>query len=188
MADSPDPRTPDPRRQRAWVSSADWVDETEPKLSKKEQQELAHERGRICKDRSCVVCAPLRERRRLKKVQRKAEAQTRAHEQGQPCGRAHCSIVVCVTARNAAPAATPSPVEPDSDHRPANEIKDDPEQIRRRESKRHRVSLPCGSEDCPNQICIEGFTNERTRRHRARRPCRSSTCDNPICVSTRSTN
>lgn len=187
MADSKDPRTPDPRRQRAWVSSADWVDKTEPKLSKKEQQQLAHERGRICKDRSCVACAPLRERRRLKKAQRKAEAQTRAHDQGQPCGRVNCSIAICATARSAASEAPP-PVKPDSDHRPANEIRDDPEQIRRRESKRHRVGLPCGSEACPNQVCVDGFTNERTRRHRAQRPCRSSTCDNPTCMSTRSTN
>ena len=185
MTHSLDPQTPDSRRQRAWVSSADWVKATQPKLTKAEQQQLAHERNRICKDRSCVACTPLRERRRLKKAQRKAEAQTRAHEQEQPCGRANCSIVICVTERNAV-SPKPPPVKPDSNHRATNEINDDPEQIRRRESKRHRVGLPCGSEVCANQVCIEGFINERTRRHRARRPCRSSTCDNPICVSTRS--
>ncbi len=75
MGDSPDFQTPDERKQRAWVDKSDWVDTSEPKLSKEEQQELAHGRNRICKERGCAVCAPLREQRRLKKAQRKAETQ-----------------------------------------------------------------------------------------------------------------
>ena len=190
MGDSPDFRTPDQRKQRAWVDASDWVDETEPKLSKEEQQELAHGRGRICKERGCAVCAPLREQRRLKKKQRKAAAQAELHAKGQPCNRTSCSLAVCVAARAAAPVApaTAPSVEPRADDRHTSQPQDDPEQILRRQAKRHRVGLPCGSEDCPNQECIDGFTNECTRRHRARRPCRSATCDNPICVSGRSTN
>jgi hypothetical protein len=191
MGDSPDFRTPDQRKQRAWVDPSDWVvDSTEPKLSKEEQQELAHGRNRICKDRSCAVCAPLREQRRLKKAQRKAEAQTLLHEKGQPCGRASCALAVCVAARDAAPAdpAAAPPVEPRTEDQHATEAQDDPAQALRREAKRHRVGLPCGSEDCPKRECIEGFTMECTRRHRARRPCRSATCDIAICVAGRSTN
>ncbi len=58
----------------------------------KQQQATAHARGRICKVRSCTVCAPLREQRRLKKAQRKADAQAQAHAKGVPCGRANCSV------------------------------------------------------------------------------------------------
>ena len=193
MGDSADFRTPDQRKQRAWVDASDWVDETEPKLSSEELQELAHGRGRICKERGCAVCAPLRERRRLKKAERKAAAQAQLHAKGQPCNRTSCSLAVCVAARDAAPAATtarpasPS-AEPTAEDRHANEPQRDPEQIRRREAKRHRVGLPCGSEDCPRQECIDGFIIECTRRHRARRPCRSATCDIAICVAGRSTN
>ncbi len=183
MADSPDSRTPDQRRQRDWVPAAEWVDDSEPKLSKEEQQELAHSRGRICKQRGCQICAPLREQRRLKKAQRKADAQAQAHAKGQPCGRASCELVVCVTARNE--AATASAAEPNVVDQPADDTQDDPDQIRARQAKRHKVGLPCGSEDCPRQDCIDGFANERTRRHRARRPCRSTTCDNPVCVAAR---
>ena len=196
MGDSPDFQTPDQRKQRAWVSASDWVDETEPKLTKEEQQELAHGRGRICKERGCVVCAPLRESRRLKKTQRKIAAQAELHEKGQPCNRASCSLAVCVAARDAAPASPPT--APSVEQRAvdqqtsqptdqqANQPTDDAEQVLRREAKRHRVGLPCGSEDCPNQVCIDGFTIECTRRHRARRPCRSATCDIAICVAGRS--
>jgi hypothetical protein len=194
MGDSPDFQTPDQRKQRAWVDPSDWVDTNEPKLSKEEQQELAHGRNRICKERSCAVCAPLREQRRLKKAQRKAEAQALLHEKGQPCGRTSCALEVCVAARDAAPAdpaaapLAPTPVEPSTADQHANEPQDDPEQVLRREAKRHRVGLPCGSEDCPKKECIDGFTIECTRRHRARRPCRSATCDIAICVAGRSTN
>lgn len=188
MGDSPDFQTPDQRQQRAWVDSSDWVNKTEPKLSKEEQQELAHGRGRICKVRSCVVCAPRRERRRLNKAQRKAEAQAQLHAKGQPCGRTSCELDVCVADRDAASAEapTPSPVEQRTDDGHATEPHADPAQVLKREAKRHRVGLPCGSEDCPKQVCIDGFTIERTRRHRAGRPCRSATCDNPVCVSARS--
>ena len=187
MGDSPDFRTPDQRPPRAWVDATDWVDETEPKLSKQEQQELAHGRGRICKERGCVVCAPLRERRRLKKAQRKTEAQALLHSKGQPCNRTSCALAVCVAARDAAPASPP-PVEPRIEDQHINEPQDDPDRVRRREDKRHRAGVPCGSEDCPKQECIDGFTIECTRRHRARRPCRSATCDIAICVAGRSTN
>ncbi len=181
MGDSPDFRTPS--QQRAWVDASDWVDKTEPKLSKEEQQELAHGRGRICKERKCDVCAPLRETRRLKKAQRKADAQAQAHAQNQPCGRASCELAVCAAARDQVSAAPPA--APVTDDRQAHDAQDDPAQIRARQAKRHKVGLPCGTEDCPRQECIDGFANERTRRHRARRPCRSSTCDNPVCVAAR---
>jgi hypothetical protein len=189
MGDSPDFRPQDQRQQRAWVAATDWVDSTEPKLSKEEQQELAHGRNRICKERDCAVCAPLREQRRLKKAQRKAEAQALLHEKGQPCNRTSCALAVCVAARDAAPAApTASPsVEPPNEDQQGNEPEGDADRARR-EAKRHRVGLPCGSEDCPKQDCIDGFTIECTRRHRARRPCRSATCDIAICVAGRSTN
>jgi hypothetical protein len=190
MGDSPDFQTPDQRPQRAWVDKSDWVDTSEPKLSKEEQQELAHGRNRICKERSCVVCAPLREQRRLKKAQRKTEAQALLHSKGQPCSRSSCSLAVCVAARDAAPAdpAASPPAEPHTEERHTTEPQGDPDRVLRREAKRHRVGLPCGSEDCPKQECIDGFTIECTRRHRARRPCRSATCDIAICVSGRSTN
>jgi hypothetical protein len=187
MGDSPDFQTPDQRKQRAWVDPSDWVDTNEPKLSKEEQQELAHGRNRICKERSCAVCAPLREQRRLKKAQRKAEAQALLHEKGQPCGRTSCALEVCVAARDASPAST-SPVDSHTEDRQTDEPQGDPGRTLRRQSERHRVGLPCGSEDCPKKECIDGFTIECTRRHRARRPCRSATCDIAICVAGRSTN
>ena len=188
MADSPDSRTPDQRRQRDWVPAEQWVDDSEPKLSKEELQEFAHSRGRICKARGCEVCAPLRDARRLKKAQRKADAQAKAHAQGQPCGRTNCELDVCVTARNApaAPPVEPVANQPATDQ-PSTATHDDPAQARARQAKRHKVGLPCGSEECAQQRCIDGFANERTRRHRARRPCRSATCDNPVCVAGRST-
>lgn len=192
MGDSPDFQTPDKRQQRAWVDASDWVDATtEPKLSKEEQQELAHERNRICKERGCVVCAPLRENRSLKKKQRKTEAQAALHAKGEPCGRTSCAQTICVAARGTAPASPP-PVAPRTEL-PAEgalttELEVDPDQVLRRQAKRHRVGLPCGSEDCTKQDCIDGFTIECTRRHRARRPCRSATCDIAICVAGRSTN
>jgi hypothetical protein len=185
MGDSPDFQTPDPQQPRRWKDASDWVDKTEPQLSKEEQQELAHGRNRICKQRGCPVCAPLREARSLKKKQRKTEAQALLHEKGQPCGRNSCVLEVCVAARNAAPASPP-PVEPSTAAPPTIEPQDDPARILRREEKRHLAGVPCGSEDCPRKGCIEGFTNERTRRHRARRPCRAEACDNPICVAGRS--
>jgi len=181
MGDSPDFQTPDPQQPRRWKDASDWVDKTEPQLSKEEQQELAHERNRICKERSCAVCAPLREVRSLKKKQRKTEAQALLHEKGQPCGRTSCVLEVCVAARNAAPASPP-PVEPRAEAPQAIEPPDDPARARRREEKRHLAGVPCGSENCVKKGCIEGFTNERTRRHRARRPCRAEACDNPICA------
>ena len=159
--------------------------------TKQALQEIAHDRGRICKKRGCVVCAPLVEERRRKKKQRKAEAQARLHKKGQPCGRSSCELAVCVEAREASAAASPlveSPdVSPGAD-RGTDESQADPERMLRRQAERHRVGLPCGSEDCPNQVCIDGFANERTRRHRARRPCKSATCDNAICVAGRANN
>jgi hypothetical protein len=189
MGDSPDFQTPDSQPARRWKDASDWVDKTEPQLSKEEQQELAHGRNRICKARSCVVCAPLREARSLKKKQRKTEAQALLHDKGQPCGRTSCVREVCVAARSATPAAPP-PVEPLTQEpqtiEPQNiEPQDDPARTRRREDKRHLAGVPCGSENCVKKGCIVGFTNERTRRHRARRPCRAEACDNPICVTGR---
>jgi hypothetical protein len=151
-----------------------------PPPTPEEQQSLAHARGRICKQRGCKVCAPLRERRRLKKAQRKADAQARAHAKGEPCGRSNCPVPICVKDRHA-DAAAPAPAAPHAD-----ESTDGAEGSLRRQAERHRVGLPCGSEDCPNVVCAEGFAQERTRRHRARRPCRSSDCTNPICVAGRS--
>jgi hypothetical protein len=151
-----------------------------PPPTPKEQQSIAHARGRICKQRSCEVCAPLRERRRLKKAQRKADAQAHAHAKGEPCGRSNCPVPICVRDRHA-DAAVPAPAGTGAD-----EPKDDVDGSLRRQAERHRVGLPCGSEDCPSEVCVEGFAQERTRRHRARRPCRSRDCANPICVAARS--
>jgi hypothetical protein len=132
--------------------------------------------------RNCSVCAPLREKRRLKKAQRKADAQAQAHARGVPCGRSHCSVPVCVDARHAepAPAGTGAPG--------AGEQTDDAATARRRQAEKHRAGLACGLETCVSQVCVEGFAQERARRHRARRPCRSSECANPICVSARTPN
>jgi hypothetical protein len=154
---------------------------TEPAPTPKQQQAVAHRRGRICKVRSCTVCAPLRETRRLKKAQRKADAQARAHSKGEPCGRTHCSVPACVAARHAAPT-TPAPA-PQSADGPT----DDAGAARRRQAERHRAGLPCGFETCATQTCADAFAQERARRHRARRPCKSTECTNPICAASRTT-
>jgi hypothetical protein len=149
--------------------------------SPKQQQAVAHGRGRICKVRTCTVCAPLREERRLKKAQRKADAQTRAHAKGEPCGRNSCSVPICVAARHAI-ATTAAPAE-----QRADQSTDAAGEARRRQAERHRAGLPCGFETCVAQVCVDGFAQERARRHRARRPCRSTECTNPICMASRTT-
>jgi len=154
---------------------------TEPAPTPKQQQELAHSRGRICKVRSCKVCAPLRENRRLKKAQRKADAQAQAHSKGEPCGRNHCSVPACVAARHAAPATSAPAVQG------VDDLVDDPGAARRRQAERHRAGLTCGLETCTAQACVDAFAQERARRHRARRPCKSTECANPICVASRTT-
>jgi hypothetical protein len=152
----------------------------EPPVPPKQEQAIAHSRGRICKVRTCTVCAPLREERRRKKAQRKADAQTKAHERGVPCGRANCSVPVCVEARHADPSgSTAAPT--DGDAPPI----DDVGAALRRQADKHRAGLPCGFETCVSKVCVEGFAQERARRHRARRPCRSTECANPICVAAR---
>lgn len=178
MGDSQDFRTPDPEQQRRTTNAPEAL------ISKEEQQELAHERGRICKKRSCAICAPLREQRRLKKKQRTIETQAQLHAKGQPCSRSTCTLAACVEARD---VTTKLPADLAAGGREIDASQVDPERAARRQSERHRVGLPCGSEDCPNVVCVDGFANERTRRHRARRPCRSATCNNPICSSDRST-
>jgi hypothetical protein len=147
-----------------------------PPVTPEQQQSVAHSRGRICKQRTCEVCAPLRERRRLRKAQRKADAQAHAHAKGEPCGRSNCPVPICVRERHA-DASTPTPAA----H--ADEPTDGADGSIRRQAERHRVGLACGFETCPNQVCIEGFALERTRRHRAGRPCRAADCANPICVA-----
>lgn len=154
---------------------------TEPAPTPKQQQAVAHSRGRICKVRSCKVCAPLREDRRLKKAQRKADAQAQAHAKGEPCGRGSCSVPACVAARDAVPA-TSTPAGQRVDDRT-----DDPGAARRRQAERHRAGLPCGFETCAAQACVDAFAQERARRHRARRPCKSTECTNPICQASRTT-
>jgi len=156
----------------------------DPLLATQSLQEIAHDRGRICKKRGCVVCAPLRERRREKKTQRQAEAQARLHSKNTPCGRSSCTLEVCVTARTQAPAAASPPSTPPAIDRRA--LREDADLVRRRQDEKHRVGLACGSHDCEIDTCVIGFANERTRRHRANRPCRSSDCTNPICTSARS--
>lgn len=183
MDDSPDHGRPEREERRSFVDAA----ADEPLPSKQGLQEIAHDRGRICKKRGCVVCAPLVERRRQKKKQRRAEAQAVLHAKGHPCGRGSCSLAVCAEARHAATESPPT-AEPRAGDRRIDERQDDPDRMLRRQAERHRVGLPCGSEDCASQVCIEGFANERIRRHRARRPCRSAACDNTICVAGRSTN
>jgi hypothetical protein len=152
---------------------------TEPAPTPKQQQALAHRRGRICKVRSCTVCAPLRENRRLKKAQRKADAQAQAHSRGEPCGRNSCSVPACVAARHAAAETSAAA------GRSVDDVADDPSAARRRQSERHRAGLPCGFETCTAQACVDAFAQERARRHRARRPCKSTECTNPICVASR---
>ena len=154
---------------------------TEPAPTPKQQQAIAHRRGRICKVRSCKVCAPLRERRRLKKAQRKADAQAQAHAKGVPCGRTSCSEPACIAARHAASEIS-APAGQSVDDRT-----DDPGAARRRQAERHGAGLPCGFETCAAQACVEAFAQERARRHRARRPCKSTECANPICVASRTT-
>lgn len=156
----------------------------DPFTPTRSQQEVAHDRGRICKKRGCVVCAPLVEQRRQKKKERREKTQARQHAQGQPCARGSCTIDVCVAARSV-PVAPTSPVEQPPVAVRAADSSNDPERARRRQAERHRVDLPCGAEDCSIQICVDGFANERTRRHRAGRPCRSTSCDNAICVAGR---
>jgi hypothetical protein len=153
--------------------------EPEPALTPKQQQALAHRRGRICKVRSCTVCAPLREDRRLKKAQRKLDAQARAHSKGEPCGRNSCSEPACVAARHAMPENTAMTTQR------VDDLAADPSAARRRQAERHRAGLPCGFETCTAQACIDAFAQERARRHRARRPCASTECLNPICVAAR---
>jgi hypothetical protein len=175
MAEHPVPRAPQNASPRPPANAA-----ADAPVTPEQQQSIAHARGRICKQRGCKVCAPLRERRRLKKAQRKADAQTHAHAKGEPCGRSTCPVPICVKERHA-DAAAPAPAVTGAD-----EPKHDADGSLRRQAERHRVGLPCGSEDCPSQVCVEGFAQERTRRHRARRPCRSRDCANPICVAARS--
>ena len=148
-------------------------------LTPKQQQALAHSRGRICKNRGCEICAPLRENRRLKKAQRKADTQTQLHAKGEPCGRTNCPVPICVRARHA------DVVIPADAVHGADEAKDGAAESPRRQHERHRAGLPCGIESCANKECVEAFAQERARRHRARRPCRSLDCIIPICVSSR---
>ena len=152
---------------------------TEPVPTPKQEQAVAHSRGRICKVRSCKVCAPLRENRRLKKAQRKADAQAQAHSKGEPCGRNSCSVPACVAARHAAPQTSAAEVQSVGDLTGGHSA------ARRRQAERHRAGLPCGFETCAAQACVDGFAQERARRHRARRPCKSPECANPICVASR---
>lgn len=182
MGEYPDFRKPD---RDEWAEADDEVEEE--LISKQGLQEIAHDRGRICKKRGCVVCAPLVERRREKKKERKAEAQAALHKKGLPCTRGSCELPVCVEARKAAEVEA---AEPSVETRPRprrDEEREDAATKFRREVDRHKAGLHCGSEDCPNQECIDGFANERKRRHRSRRPCRATNCDNAICRAGRQT-
>jgi len=177
MVQHPVPRAP----QNDQPNRSTKVAVDEPALTPKQQQALAHSRGRICKKRGCNICAPLRETRRLKKVQRKADAQAQLHAKGQPCGRSNCPVPVCVAARHA-DAVTPAPVV-----HVADEAKDEAAvESPRRQVGRHRAGLTCGFETCANQECVDAFAQERARRHRARRPCKSLECALPICAASRS--
>jgi hypothetical protein len=167
MAEHPVPRAP--------KGTAD-----EPAPTPKQLQALAHSRGRICKVKTCKVCAQRREERRLKKAQRKADAQARHHAKGEPCGRNSCVLATCVAARTAE-AAAPTGTSTGADA--ANGSAGD---SLRRQSDRHRAGLPCGSEHCASLTCRDAFALERARRHRARRPCKSLECELPICVAARS--
>ena len=132
--------------------------------------------------RSCTVCAPLRENRRLKKAQRKADAQAQAHSKGEPCGRNSCSVPACVAARHAV-AETSAPARHSVD-----DLADDPGAARvvDRPSGTAR-DCRAGSRPVPLRRCVDAFAQERARRHRARRPCKSTECTNPICVASRPT-
>lgn len=160
---------------------------TEPAPTPKQQQAIAHRRGRICRVRSCTVCAPLRENRRLKKAQRKADAQAQAHAKGEPCGRNSCSVPACVAARHAVPETSAPAGQRDGNVGLTDGLTDDPGAERRRQAERHRAGLPCGFETCAAQACVDAFAQERARRHRARRPCKSTECTNPICAASRTT-
>ncbi len=146
----------------------------------KQRQALAHSRGRICKVKTCTVCAPLRETRRLKKAQRKADARAQHHAKGEPCGRNNCELAICVAARDADVVA-PATAASDTDQQ-----RNDPGDSLRRQEERHRAGLPCGSEHCARPACVDAFALERARRHRAGRPCKSLECELPICVAARS--
>lgn len=184
MSENSDDQPPEREYPRYSASGA----AIEPALSKMELRDIAHSRDRICKYRRCEVCAPLRERRHLKKVQRKADAQAELHAKGEPCSQLSCSVAACVQSRDSTVAddAAQDPVVPEAPEEQPVDPQSDLDQRLRGEAERHRVGLPCGSQDCPNKVCIDGFARERTRRHRAHRPCRSTTCENPICVSGRS--
>ena len=126
----------------------------------------------------------MRENRRLKKAQRKADAQAQAHAKGEPCGRNSCSVPACVAARDAVPA-TSAPAGQRDDL--TDDLADDPGAARRRQAERHRAGLPCGFETCAARACADAFAQERARRHRARRPCKASECTIPICAASRNT-
>jgi hypothetical protein len=183
MGEYPGPRPPAGGEPRVSAHAAGAT----PPLSKKQQQEIAHARGRICRQRRCEVCAPLRERRHLKKTRRKAEAQAKQHAKGEPCGRGTCSVAICVEARRTTAAPSSTPATNRADDQRSIQATVDSDRRRRMQAERHRAGLPCGSEDCALQVCVDGFAAERARRHRAGRPCRSVTCDSPICVAGRST-
>ncbi len=110
------------------------------------------------------ICAPLRENRRLKKAQRKADAQAQAHAKGVPCGRNHCSVPVCVDARHAepAPAATGA-------------------RGRRRPDRRcrHGTSSPGGEAPCRSAVRVRDLCQPGLRRG-----VRSGTCPAPPGAST----
>lgn len=177
---------PVPRPPKGDVNRSTKPVAAELTLTPEQQRAIAHSRGRICKKRGCEICAPLRDDRRLKKAQRKADAQAQLHAKGQPCGRSNCPEPICVRERHAdvdpaasAPAASRADVPtPDTEQSDAGSSL-------RRQAERHRAGLPCGFEHCVSKVCVEGFAQERARRHRARRPCRSSECANPICAASR---
>jgi hypothetical protein len=182
MVQHPVPRAPQNGTQRPSTKPPKGAATEAPPVTPEQQQSVAHARGRICKQRTCELCAPLRERRRLKRAQRRSDAQAHAHAKGEPCGRSNCPVPICVRERHA-DAAAPAPVVAD-----VAASSDDADGSVRRQAERHRVGLPCGSEVCANQVCVDGFALERTRRHRARRPCRSTDCANPICEAGRAKN
>jgi hypothetical protein len=181
MAEYPVPRPPkgDASRSKKAVAA-------EPTVTPEQQREIAHSRGRICKKRGCETCAPLREERRLKKAQRKLDAQAQLHAKGEPCGRSNCPVPACVRQRHADVDTTPTaPAASRADESQPDASRSDEGAASRRQVERHRAGLPCGFEDCPSKVCVEGFAQERARRHRARRPCRSAECANPICAASR---
>jgi len=162
--------------------------DAEPGELQLSKQQIAHDRGRICKKRGCVVCQPLRDKRRAKKQQRKADAQAALHAKNKPCGRKSCELDRCKQARaNAASSKESGKPDTQRDEQPGQQPVD-PAVARRRQDEKHRIGLPCGSEDCTIQLCVDGFANERNRRHRKGRPCRSSTCTTPMCVAARASN